>query len=229
MADLLIRIPHRVVYDAPGPVAVSDIIDSLQGVERLLQECGPIFEACFEGVTVERIEVSVEEISQHSPLKEMFWAAVIVVAQTQLEKDMPVVLEDLLGVNLPPQYDSILAFIFVVLVFYGARGLCIAADRAAKNVLVNRQFDALVADAAARMQVPEEKIRSALDERYGKSSPKALLESVRNFFRPSQNQGDCPVQINQTIIDADTIRELPDLSQPTSDAADEISKIFNGV
>jgi hypothetical protein len=102
-----IRVPHRILYEISDAAPVADVIESLLGAEALLQEIGPLLEGCIPGLHVEKIQVSVRSISQESPLKEIFWAALFITFQKDLEADVPKIVEDIFGVHVPDQYDTI--------------------------------------------------------------------------------------------------------------------------
>ena len=80
-ARTAIRIPHQVVYETPELASVSDVIEALRGTELLLLETGPILESLIPGLEISKITVSVEEISQRSPLNKIFWASIFITFQ----------------------------------------------------------------------------------------------------------------------------------------------------
>jgi hypothetical protein len=71
------RLPHEVYYETGERISILDVTEALLGTEELLTELGPLLEACVPGLTVERIEVSINEISEGS-LRELMWAAIFV-------------------------------------------------------------------------------------------------------------------------------------------------------
>ena len=62
-------------YLTDQPVAICDIIESLQGVETILGEMANVLPEFVDGLQVQKIEVRVRELSQESPLRELFLVA----------------------------------------------------------------------------------------------------------------------------------------------------------
>ena len=54
-----IYFPHEVVYQVEGPATVAEVVSALLGAEQLLRETAPLLEGCVDGLTIERIQVSV--------------------------------------------------------------------------------------------------------------------------------------------------------------------------
>ncbi|MGI8567647.1 MAG: hypothetical protein ACR2KT_00410 [Methylocella sp.] len=72
-----INLPHQFVYETEDPVPVSDVVASLLAAEQLLRELALMLEGFIPGLSVEKIEVSVQEIRQGS-LKEILAVALFV-------------------------------------------------------------------------------------------------------------------------------------------------------
>jgi hypothetical protein len=62
-----IILPHQVIYQIAKSASVADVVDSLVGTEQLLRETLPLREGVVDGLTIERIQISVRDISQESP------------------------------------------------------------------------------------------------------------------------------------------------------------------
>ena len=68
-------------YVTEKPVPVRDIIESLRGIETVLNETGKLLPKFVDGLIVEGLEIKVREIAQESPLREIFLLTLIVAFQ----------------------------------------------------------------------------------------------------------------------------------------------------
>jgi hypothetical protein len=83
-----IRVPHVVEYIVPQPPSVSDVIQSLQGAERVFLEIRQILEGCVDGIDIERIDIRVSQITHSSPLREVIFGVIFLTFQKDLEKEV---------------------------------------------------------------------------------------------------------------------------------------------
>jgi len=206
------RLPHEVYYEITERASVSDVIDSLLGIEELLTEMGPLLEACVPGLTVERIEVSIQEVSQGS-LKELIWAALFVAYQTDLEKEVPNLLENLFGIKTGHEYPTIVTVLFLLLTFYG---LDFIYKRLAKLEEGNRaraQLDGLIHEAAGYYHVSEDKMRSILEERYAKGRMRQLIRASLRLFQPSKAHGNAAIRVSGRRIEPRLVSDVPSDAQ----------------
>jgi hypothetical protein len=63
------HLPHEIECETKGPASVSDVIELLRGIQAILTAIGPLIAACTFNVPIERITVSIKEVSDGS-LKE---------------------------------------------------------------------------------------------------------------------------------------------------------------
>lgn len=204
-----IRIPHQVVYDVPESSAISDVIESLRATEQLFFEVAPLLEQLVPGVQVGGISVHLESLSQGSPLKEMFFAALFLTFQSDLERDVPPVIDQLTGVHLPHQYDTIVTVIFCLILFYGADFVYRQIVKAGGASRIAGQLDGLIKDVSGHLGVDETHVRGLLEKRYDKKRLPMLLKSAVQFFAPSKRQGNAPITIGRRRVDTDTVAEFP--------------------
>ena len=113
------RLPHEIVYEIEHGASVSEVVESLLGTEEILTEVGPLLEACIPEITIEKITISVGEISEGS-LKELVWASIFVAFQQDLEKEVPSLIDSLFNIHTGVKYPTITTVCFLLLLFYGA-------------------------------------------------------------------------------------------------------------
>jgi hypothetical protein len=227
MAEVIF--PHDVVYEIEQPASVADIVAALVGTEVLLRETGPLLEGCIDGLTVERIQISVRRISQESPLRAAFFAALVVAFQKDLEKAVPLIAEQLFGTHVPESYNTILTLAFCLLLFYGAESIYTQVNKKVFSKRIREQFDAVAKELSGECNVSEERIKNILEKRYGKSRIRILAQSALSFFKPSKRQSDAPIKIGHRVIDSETVSEIPTDAQIQGADVPEIARPFSDV
>jgi len=197
-------------YLTTDPVPIRDIIGSLQAVETILGETTKLLPELIPGLQIQKVDIRVREISQNSPLRELFAIGLFVAFQKQLEAEVPQVITDATGVIIPDRFDTIVTVLAMIVVFYGASAL--------KDFVVGRgnegsakvQLDALIAELASDLGVSERTIRDRLEARYGeKTLWKRLINGTSRFFAPSKHQDSAAVEVNGRQISQDVVREVP--------------------
>ena len=221
--------PHQIVFETEEPVPISEIVASLLGAEQLFRDVGPLLEASFPGLKVEKINVSVREISQESPLRELFVVGLIATFQKDLEKDVPFVIEQLTGTHIPEQYNSIVALIFCIVAFYGIDFIYSQVNRGAFSKHIREQFEDFTTELSKETGLSEEKISSILQSRYGKSRISVLAHSALGFFSPSKRNRNVPVVIDGHRIGSEIISDIPSDVQIDSADVPETVKPFEDV
>lgn len=224
-----IRVPHQITYDVPAAVTVAEVVESLLGAEALLREIAPLLEGCIPGLHVEKIDVSVRSISQESPLKEIFWGALFLTFQKDLEADVPKIIEDLFGVQVPDHYDTIVTLAFCLLLFYGADFLYHQIHKVAQSFRIRKQLDSLISEISRDCSIPEEKIKTLLEDRYSKKRIKSIANASVRVFLPSKNQMNAPLLIGNRHIERETVAEFPGEARIVELEEEETSRQLQGV
>lgn len=221
--------PHQVIFETDEPVPISEIVASLLGAEQLFRGMGPLLEASFPGLKVEKINVSVRQISQESPLRELFIVGLIATFQKDLEKDVPKIIEHLTGTHIPEEYNSIVALIFCIVAFYGINFIYSQVNRGAFSKHIREMFEDCTKELSKETGLSEEKISGLLELKYGKSRLRVLAHSALSFFSPSKKNRNAPVLIDGRKIGSDVIAEIPSEAQIDSANVPETVKAFEDV
>lgn len=204
-----IQIPHRIVYDVPNAANIADVIESLVGTQRLLFEVGPLLEGLLPGLTIDRVEIHIQEISQQSPLKEVFWIALAATFQKDLEAEVPKLVDELFGTHTAGSYDTIVTVLFLLIFYYGVEFLISQIKKRIPDSKVRRQLNGLVAEVAQRCGLEEADVRRTLENRYQKTGIKRLAGNAMRVVMPSKRQGSAPIIIGDRTVPRESIEEIP--------------------
>ncbi|HWA30053.1 MAG TPA: hypothetical protein VG867_03095 [Rhizomicrobium sp.] len=223
-----IRVPHSIIYKVEKPVPVSDFIISLLASEQLLRDCAPLLEGCFPGLTVEKVEVSIGEITEGS-LKEILIGTLFLAFQPALQKDVPMAIESLTGAHVPAGYDSIVTVIFCVLLFYGVDAVYTQLNKGAFSKRLRAQLKDVTTELSRECGLSEEKIAHILESKYGKSRLRLIAHAATNFFTVSKRANNAPVMISNRNLDHEYVSEVPSDAQIEEGDVPEIVRQFENV
>jgi hypothetical protein len=184
----------------------------VRGIEELITEMGPLLEACVPGLAIERIEVSIREISQGS-LKELMWAAIFVAYQPDLEKEVPNLLEHLFGTKMGHDYPTIITVLFLLLTFYGLNFVHKRLAKLVESDRLHAQLDGLISEAANHCQITEERMRRILEERYAKGRIRQLVRASLRLFEPSKAHGNAGIRVSGRRIEPRLVSDVPSNAQ----------------
>lgn len=205
-----IAVPLSITYDTRGTTPLADVISALQAADTAITDAVALLPSLVDGLHIERAQINVRALSQESPLRELFLVSLIVAFQDDLNSEIPPMLEDLLKVDIPDSYDSIVTVVTMIVLFYGASFLKDAALKMVEDGALRRKLDTLIERLAERTGKSEDEVRRILDAKYGKPGPvKRLAKAVQGFFLPSQREGGVPIIFDREKVEADVIREIP--------------------
>ncbi len=224
-----IRVPHQIIYETEDAVPIGDVIESLMGTERAAKQIGGLLEGVVSGLSVSGVEVSVRSITQESPLREMFFIALAVTFQKDLETEVPEIIEKLIGAPVPDQYDTIVTLCVLIVLFYGADYAYRKFFDATSSKHIKRQLNGLIGDLARDTGKSESDIRQVLEEKYTGVRLRTIAKAAGQFLLPSKRARNAPITVGKRTIDRDTIAEMPggDISEVVE--PDSASEVFQDV
>jgi hypothetical protein len=173
-----------------------------------LVEIGPFLEDIIPGLAVDNIRVSVKEISQGS-LKEVMWAAIFIAFQKDLEQEVPPLVNEIFGTDIPHRYDTLVTVLFCLLLYYGADYLHRKATKLTETSRIKEQLDGLVEEVSQECHVSKDNIKHVLETRYTKTRINMLARAVIRVFTTSKNQNNSPMIIGDKRIEPRLIAEVP--------------------
>ncbi|MCF8709239.1 hypothetical protein [Rhizorhapis sp. SPR117] len=197
-------------YLTDGPVPIRDIIESLRGIETLLQEASRFLPSVVDGLEVQRIELKVREIAQESPLRELICASIFFGFQAQLEDEVPNLITDATGFVVPDRFDTVVTVLALILVFYGAGAIKDLVFGSGPDGAAEKQLKGLIEELAFETGKSPKNIKDALEKRYGdKVLWKRLASATSRFFMPSKRQENAPMEVNNHYFNQETIKDIP--------------------
>lgn len=222
-------LPHEIIYDTPRSVPVADIVESLLGTLQLSREIGPLLEQLIPGLEVKGITVSVREISQKSPLREAFAFGLVALFQDKLGEDMPKIIHDLFGVDVPHEYHNLVSLVFIVLIFFSGQFVFDKVGKLTERRRLRREFNGLVTEISKMLDKSEEAIKKLIRDRYGSVRIRPLISASARVLLPSKNQGNAPMSINGRALPKGLISEFPSRAQIVEDEPRPLSEPLENV
>lgn len=207
-----ITLPHQISYDFDGKATVEEIAKSLVANERLTRDAIAIFAGCFPGLVVEDTKIQFVSVSQESPLKEILAAAVILAFQEDLEQEVPDLIQKMIGLNIPDQYDTLVTVFVMIAAIYGASYLHNRFSRKDTNSAkaLPREYDRLIKVAGDYIHVPEAVVKESVDRHLGKGRRQVVAKAARDFFAPAQRHNARSINSGGSLhIPKDAIDEVP--------------------
>lgn len=217
-----ISLPHEITYGTERDVEVSVIAKSLLANEQLLLESAKIIESLFDGISLQVTRVSVREITNGSPLKELLWVGLFIAFQEELEQEVPKMFTELTGVTVASEYTTLLT-VAVMLVAISV------VDTAVKRFFPGRELAALKRDYQDKLNAlailcdrdPDE-IDTLVKDSVGNKLRQKLISTALDFFAPARREGAAPINgSGGHNISGDAVLEVPsDLDYMVQDAQD---------
>lgn len=222
-----ITVPFKIEYQTRGSVPIPEIVESLLSIQRVLEEAGKNLENFVPGLTVEKVTVRVQEIT-HGSLKEVLLIGLFAYFQKDLERDIPEIIKELTGVNVPENTHTLLTILALVAIVYGADFVKDVVKGNVQDTPIRAWKRSLIADLASKSGKSESEVKRILDKRYGvKNRIKQLGDAAVKFFRPSKNQSDAPISIGDRRIDPPIISDAPEsFSVKEADKVEKVKHIY---
>lgn len=197
-------------YITTEPVPVRDIIESLRGVETVLNEVGRLLPEFVDGLSVEGVEIKVREIAQESPLRELFLFTLIMAYQQDLEAGVSDAIYTTTGLQVPPNLEALVTVLALIVVFYGVGTVRDLVVGPVTDGPARRKLNGLIQELAEDTGKSPEEIERVLENRYGEPSmKKRIANAASRFFTPSKRLNSAPVEVNGREIDRATVEDIP--------------------
>lgn len=190
-------------------MAVRDVVAALSSADAIASDAASLLPSLIDGLIVERSSLNVRVLEEGS-LREALFLAMLVTYQDELSKEVPPMLERIFDVTVSDKYDTLATVVFLTVLFYGA-GLAVdAAKKAFSDSLPRQKLEELIDVLARETGKPASDIRSQVEARFRKpAAAKRVVKSAKEFFLPSQRQGNAPVSFDRDRIPSEVIREIP--------------------
>jgi hypothetical protein len=207
MAEFLI--PVEITYNTNGTTSLTDVIAALSAADLLINDAVTLLPSVADGAEFSLRSISVRRLSQESPLREIFVAAIYVASQEQLETGV-VFAATAAGIPIPTKLESLVTLVVLVVLFYGVGMARDAVRGLTSEGPAKRKLEALIADLASATGLSNDAVRRVLDAKYSKPGPvRGLISAALGFFRPSHTGGMASIDVGDTHLDSHLVADVP--------------------
>lgn len=152
---------------------------------------------------------------QESPLQQTFVVALVAAYQRQLERDVPKIITDLTGIEVPDQYHTLLTVLVMMVAVYGiSKAIELLFPSRGKDEL-EKNYRSLVVVAGDLIQTPPNEIETAVRSRYSGKKLSQITSLVRGFFAPTAGREHAKIMGPAGVeIGAPALSQIPQLAIP---------------
>ncbi|MEO0364965.1 MAG: hypothetical protein AAF265_05665 [Pseudomonadota bacterium] len=191
-------------------VPIHEVARNLIATERLIHESLQLLPDMYDGLELKTSSVSVSELTNASPLREIVAVAVFLAYQEELEKEVPELIERLTGVTVPGSYDTLVTALVLMVAVY-------VIDYATRSLFARTQETKLREEYMRRLEyledltnVPAADLNRLVEKRFSAGKVRSLLRKSIDFFRPATNEKDAIVDAGRVgQIERDALNEIP--------------------
>jgi len=178
--------------------------------ERLVRDAVAIFAGCFPGLEIEDVKVNFVSVSQESPLKEILATAVVLGFQTDLEKEVPDLIRQLTGTDVPDRYDTMVTVFVLIAAIYGASYLRQRFSRRGEAKELPSEYERLINVAGDYIHVTPDTVEESVEKHLGRGRKRATARAARDFFSPAQRHRARSIKSGGDLeIPKNVIDEIP--------------------
>lgn len=228
-----ITLKHGVEYDINDPVAVDDLVRSIEAHARLMKTAADLLSELVPGLEIETKRVSVLHLSQQSPLRELFAFSVVMAYQKKLEEEVPALIESLTGVELSDQYDTLVTVLVMLVAIFGISKAfdLLFPGRSKENLEETKE--SLAKRAAAMLGTSYQRVIGAVEVMFTGRTNRVLVSASQKVFAPTRNHPQASIRDDrqQVLIPAPATRDAQAASglpyEPESDDDPATSSEFH--
>lgn len=209
---------HAITYTTRGDVPVPVVAKCLLANDRLIREGLRVLDAASPNVALSNVRVKVADLSNASPLKAAFAVAVVAAFQDELSQDVPKLVQQLSGVELPESAHTIVTVLVMMVALYVISGASERIFGTKKLEKVRKEFEAKKERLSELSGVPAEAIERYLAATIPEGRQTSLLGRAIDFLLPAKLEPGVEVLSAQgTRLSAEVIAEVP-MDMATADA-----------
>lgn len=204
---------HSGKYTADA-YTIDEVISSLAAQKVLLEEGLNFLAELDRDFTLDKVTVRVDSLETGS----LIWDLLVVVHgeyQTQIEEKVVGSLEEMFGVDIPPQYEGIVTLAALAVTYVVAR---YAYDRVARSKgdsssaapTINGDNNIVIQQISSVVGQDPQFIEKALERSLPPSKRKKLIPKVADFLRPAKKEKSAKIEMqNAPDIKAKALAEFP--------------------
>jgi len=208
--------PHEIIFTNKNKVSVTDVANSLLANEQLLLGVGKVLEFCFDGLTVEKINVEFVSASTTSPLKEALAAGILVAFQSQLTTEIPRMIKVATGVEVSGEYKTVVTVIFLAIAIYGIEKAWeifknSKNERDGQQVpsQIRNNYGTIVNIGGDLIGVSPAHLSAAVSHAFAPKLVPHLAKMALQFIAPAKRERGAAIIGAGLSIEAETIAEAP--------------------
>lgn len=206
-----VTLRHDLTYTTEGAVDVATVARALLANERLVREALSVIEACAPGLHIARTRISVGHVSNASPLKNLLIAALVLQWQDDLVREVPDLIEQLTGFDVPQNMETLLTLLVCAIAIYAASAAVERLTPGKSNKALQQELESSKAIAAKLLQMTPEQVQKAIEQKVTEPKRVALWSRVRDFFAPARVDETAEVVTKGPYkIGRGAINELPE-------------------
>jgi len=178
----------------------------------------------------------VVNLSQESPLKELFAYALVLAYQEDLEKEVPQLFEQLTGIQVSDRYDTIITVLVALIAIHGIWKAFDALFPGKDKSPIEQTRATLLRRAAELTGVAAERILGALMVLFTGRQHRGLVLASQKVFAPTRAQPRASISSQGTVlIEPETVSQaqaaagLPYEGNPDEEAPKKDSQFYRNV
>lgn len=200
MTEFVYTATHRLYYDTKHPVPIADIIEGLQGLERILSEVPQVLGGVTK-VPIKRSEIFIEKIESGSLIED-----VVVKLFFKDEEGLNKFLE---GIHEKPMVKNLLVGAVITgVALYGVMLAVNAGKTPAPNIQANN--NTIINIGASEANMTPEQLASIIEAAV--SDKKELAKSAVKLLKPARSDPDTSLRLDDSdvlVVTPAAIREAP--------------------
>lgn len=222
---------HGIDYPDASEVTLTEIANTLISHEKLSPILARLFENLIDGVTVDRVQFSLERL-ERSSLKEAFFVALLLVYQKDLEKEVSTVIEAITGQQVGERFDTLVTVLVMILLFYGGNYIInrLSKKDSKDGTVVLGDFNVYVDLAGSILGVSRERVIAAVERAVSGRKKRTVGRAAIDFFRPAKRgKGGRIAPRGTPEISEETVRKFPSEAALSELGSDSEPEPYTGV
>jgi hypothetical protein len=205
-----LEIPFEVNYRSTRLVPLDEVIDTLVAIRSLINDSVDFIPLVSDNVTLDGFYISVRQVSQNSPLREVFLVTLFLAFQDDIKGALGQAYQEMTGQELSSHFEGLLALIVMTIIYYGVGAAKDIATQSISDGPSKRLLNMISDDVATMTGKSKKQIIANLKKRYEKEGKRTTLaKNVARFFGPSKQDDNSPVLIGRHSIPKNVIAEVP--------------------
>ncbi|MGL1920480.1 MAG: hypothetical protein OCD03_05605 [Hyphomicrobiales bacterium] len=207
---------HKLVYgdSAQDKISVTDVANSLIANEQLVLEASKLLEKLFPSLEIDRVKVKFKSVSINSPLEETLWLTLYANYQEDLEKDVPVLIEDITGVEIPDKYDTLITILVILIAVYSIKYISkkiFEKDDKQKSpsIEISGNYNKVLIESSEITGIDVKDVEKTLINSYSDKENLSLAKKSLELIAPAKKSGVGNLSGGGVEISEETIMSAP--------------------